>query len=268
VDPTAVKQPEQAARALGDNLAIGSRTLVVSELLCESVDLHAGERVLDVACGSGNAALAAARRFCRVVGVDGAPALLERARQRAEAEGLEVTFLEGDADDLLFPDGSFDVVLSACGALFTLDAERRAGELLRVCRPGGRIGMVSWTPDSYVGELFAAIGKHVPASAGLEPPAVWAGRERLRELFGPDVAITAPRRSLLWRFPSAQHQVEYFANFHGPTVTALQALEREGADALKAETLELARRFDVSEDDTLVLRLDYLEIVVRRPAWL
>jgi SAM-dependent methyltransferase len=268
VDPTAVKQPQQAAWASGDDVAVGPRTLVVSELLCESVDLHAGERVLDVACGSGNAALAAARRFCRVVGVDGAPALLERARRRAGAEGLEVTFLEGDADDLCFPDGSFEVVLSACGAVATPDGERRAGELLRVCRPGGRIGMVGWTPDGYVGELFAATGRHLPPSAGLELPVLWGSGERLRELFGPQVAITAPRRSLLWRFPSAEHQVEFFATFHGPTVTALQALGPEGAEALKAEMLELAVRFDVSEDDTLVLRLDYLEAVVRRPAWL
>ena len=268
MDPTAVKQPQRVAWASGDAAAVASRTLVTSELLCESVDRHAGDRVLDVVCGSGNAALAAARRFCRVVGVDGAPALLERARQRAQAEGLEVTFLEGDADDLAFPDGSFEVVLSAGGGMFPPDGKRMAGELLRVCRPGGRIGLVSWTPDSYVGELFAAIDEHLPPSAGLELPALWGSRERLRELFGPVAPITAPRRSLLWRFPSAEHQVEFFAAFYGPTVTALQALGPDGAGALRAEMLELARRFDVSEDDTLVLRLDYLEAIVQRPAWL
>jgi SAM-dependent methyltransferase len=268
VDRTALKQPEQASPAPGDAAAIGSRTLVTSELLCESVDLHAGERVLDVACGSGNAALAAARRFCRVVGVDGSPALLERARRRAEAEGLEVTFLEGAADDLPFPDGSFEAVLSACGAMFTPDGEHTAGELLRVCRPGGRIGLVSWTPDGYLGELFATTGRHLPPPAGLQPPALWGGQQRLRELFGPEPAITAPRRSLLWRFPSAAHQVEFFATFHGPTVEALQALGPHAAGALRAELTEVARRFDVSDDDTLVLRLDYLEVVVNKPAWL
>lgn len=267
MDTTAVKPQPQAISAPGA-AAVGPRILVASELLCESVDLRAGERVLDVACGSGNAALAAARRFCRVVGVDGDPALLERARRRAEAEGLEAAFLEGDADDLPFPDGSFEVVLSAGGAVCTFDEERRAGELLRVCRPGGRIGMIGWTPDSYVGELFAAIGRHLPPAAGVEPPVLWGTEERLLDRFGPEVAITAPRRSLLWRFPSAAHQVEFFATFDGPTATALQALEPYGAGALKAELLELARRFDVSEDDTLVLRLDYLEAVVHRPAWL
>jgi SAM-dependent methyltransferase len=179
-----------------------------------------------------------------------------------------VTFLEGDADDLPFPDGSFEVVLSAAGARFTPDGKRAAGELLRACRPGGRIGMVNWTSDSYAGELFAAIGRHLEPPAGLESPVQWGSRERLRELFGPEVAIAAPRRSLLWRFPSAEHQVEFFAAFYGPAVTALRALGRNRAAALKAEMLDLARRFDVSDDDTLVLRQDYLEVVVRKPVWL
>jgi SAM-dependent methyltransferase len=255
-----IDQQRPAVRSAGDPAAVGSRTLLTSELLCESVDLHAGARVLDVACGSGNAALAAARRCCRVVGVGDVPALLERARRRAEAEGLEVTFLEGDAGDLPFPDGCFEVVLSACADLLEPDPERAAGELLRVCRPGGRIGMVRWAPGGYVGALFAAIG-------GRLPPAAWGGQERLRELFGPEVAVTAPSRSLLWRFPSAEHQVEFLAGFHGPTAEALRALGPDRSGALRAELLAVARRFDVSEDDTLVLRLDYLEVVVHKPAW-
>jgi hypothetical protein len=142
-------------------------------------------------------------------------------------------------------------------------------ELLRVCRPGGRIGMVAWTPDGYVGVLLAALGGRFEPPAGLRPPLPWGGGgERPRELFGPRVATTAPRRSLPWRFPSAQHQVEFLAAFHGPTAMALEALEPDRAAALKAEMLGLARRFDVAECDTLVLRLDYLEVVVRKPAWL
>lgn len=256
-----------SSRSVGDAAAIGARTLLISELLCESVDLRAGERVLDVPCGSGSGALAAARRFCRAVGVD-VPQLLERAQRRAEAEGLEVAFLEGDAEQLPFPDGSFEVVLSAGDAISAHDQEGTVEELLRVCRPGGRIGMVCWTPDGYVGELFAAIGRQLPATAALEAPILGGTQERLRELFGPEVAITAPRRSFLWRFPSAEHQVEYFGSFHDPTAKALQALGPDRAGALKAELLEVARRFDVSEDETLVLRLDYLEAVVRKPAWL
>ena len=254
-----VNEPQQAAWVSGAAAAIGARTLLASELLCESVDLHAGERVLDVACGSGNADLAAARRFCRVVGVGDVPALLERARRRAEAEGLEVSFLDGDAGDLPFPEGCFEVVLSAGADLLDPDPERTAGELLRVCRPGGRIGMVRWAPGGYVGALFAAIGRRLPPA--------WDGQERLRELFGPEVAITAPRRSLLWRFPSAEHQVAFLAGAHGPTAEALQALGPDRSGALRAELLAVARRFDVSEDDTLVLRLDYLEVVVRKTAW-
>jgi SAM-dependent methyltransferase len=262
-----VAQPQQATGSTGDAAAIGPRTLLTSELLCESVDLRAGERVLDVACGSGNAALAAARRCCRVVGIDDDPELLERARRRAEAEGLEVTFLDGAAEDLPFPGGSFEVVLSAGDAMRTLDLERTASELLRVCRPGGRIGMVDWTPRGYVGELLAAIGRHRrPPTVRLAtvPP---GGQERLRELFGPDVEISAPRQSFLWRFPSAEHQVAFLSGFHGPTVEALRALGPARAGSLKAEMLGVARRFDVSEDDTLVLLLDYLEVVVRRPTW-
>jgi SAM-dependent methyltransferase len=248
-----IDQQRPAGLPAGD-LAVGSRTLLTSELLCESVDLRAGERVLDVACGGGNATLAAARRCCRAVGVHDVPALLEHARRRAEAEGLEATFLDGDAADLPFPDGAFDVVLSAGADLLAPDPDHTAGELLRVCRPGGRIGMVVWSPGGYVGELFAAIGTRR-----------WGGQERLRELFGP--AVVAPRRSLLWRFPSAGHQVEFLARFHGPTAGALQALGPHRGGALKAELLEVARRFDVSEDDTLLLRLDYLEVVIRKPAW-
>jgi SAM-dependent methyltransferase len=266
VHTSLIEQPPRLVRSVGPAAVTGSRTLLTSELLCESVDLRAGERVLDVSCGSGSAALAAARRFCRAVGVDG-PEPLERARRRADAEGLEVAFLEGDAEDLPFPDGSFDVVLSAGDAMSNPAREGTVGELLRVCRPGGRIGMVSWTPAGYVGELFAAVGGRPPAPAAVETPILWGTEERLRELLGPEVAITAPRRSFLWRFPSAEHQVAFLASFHDPTVMALRALGPDRADALKAELLEVARRFDVSEDDTLVLRLDYLEVVARKPAW-
>jgi SAM-dependent methyltransferase len=266
VHTSLIEQPRQPVRSVGPAAATGSRTLLTSELLCESVDLRAGERVLDVPCGSGSAAVAAARRFCRAVGVDG-PEPLERARRRAAAEGLEVAFLEGDAEDLPFPDGSFDVVLSAGDAMSTPAREGTVGELLRVCRPGGRIGMVSWTPAGYVGELFADVGGRLPTPAASGTPILWGTGERLRELLGPGVAISAPRRSFLWRFPSAEHQVAFLANFHAPTVTALRALGPDRADALKAELLEVARRFDVSEDDTLVLRLDYLEVVARKPAW-
>jgi SAM-dependent methyltransferase len=266
MDIVTVKQRQQTAWASGDYAAVGTRLLLTAELLCEAVDLRAGERVLDVACGNGNAALAAARRFCPVVGVDYVPALLERARQRAQAEGLEASFQEADAEALPFPDASFDVVLSTCGAMFAPDQEQTAAELLRVCRPGGRIGMVNWVPDGYVGELFRTIGRYLPPPPGLRPPVLWGSQERLAELFGPEVAISAPRRSFRWRFPSAEHQAAFFATFYGPTVKTLAAVGDRAAD-LRADMLEAARRFDVSEDgDTLVLRMDYLEAVIHKPA--
>ena len=266
MDTTTIKGRQQAAWASGDYSAVGARLPLVAELLCEAVDLRAGERVLDVACGNGNAALAAARRFCQVTGVDYVPALLERARQRARAEGLEVTFEEADAEHLPFPDGSFDAVLSTCGAMFAPDQERTASELLRVCRPGGRIGMVNWVPDGYVGELFRTIGGYLPPPPGLRPPVQWGDPKRLRELFGPEVTISAPRRTFRWRFPSAEHQAEFFATFYGPSNKALAALSPDRAAALKADMVAVARRFDLSDDHTLVLRQDYLEAVITRPA--
>ena len=267
MDIVTVKQRQQAAWASGDYAAVGARLLLIAELLCESVDLRAGERVLDVACGSGNAALAAARRFCQVTGIDYVPTLLDRARQRAQAEGLQATFQDADAEALPFPDDAFDVVLSTCGAMFAPDQEQTARELLRVCRPGGRIGMVNWVPDGYVGELFRAIGRYLPPPPGVRPPVLWGSPERLRELFGPGVSISAPRRSFLWRFPSAEHQAEFFASFYGPTNKALAGLAADRAAALKADMLEAARSFDTSEDgDTLVLRMDYLEAVIHKPA--
>jgi SAM-dependent methyltransferase len=265
MDTVTIKQRQQAAWASGDYAAVGSRIALVAELLCEAVDLRAGQRVLDVACGNGNAALAAARRFCSVTGVDYVPGLLDRARRRARAEGLEVEFEEADAENLPFPDDSFDVVLSTCGAMFAPDQERTAAELLRVCRPGGRIGMVNWTPDSYVGELFRTIGRYVPPPPGLKPPVLWGDQERLRELFGPEVSISAPRRSLHWRFPSAEHQAEYFGTFYGPTHKAIAAVGADRAAALKAEMVAAAERFDISDDATLVLRMDYLEAVIHQP---
>ena len=265
MDTTLIKAKQQAAWASGDYSAVGTRLLPVAEQLCEAVDLRAGERVLDVATGNGNAALAAARRFGQVVGVDYVPALLDRAQRRAQAEGLEVDFRVADAEDLPFGDGTFDVALSTCGAMFAPDQEQTARELLRVVRPGGRIGMVNWTPDSYVGELFRAIGRHLPPPAGLRPPVEWGDPDRLEALFGLDARIHAPRRSFRWRFPSAEHQASFFTTFYGPTNRAVAALDEAGAAALTAEMVELARRFDVSDDATLVLRMDYLEVVVHVP---
>ena len=180
----AVKQKQQAAWASGDYSIIGVTLQIVGETLCEALNLQAGERVLDVAAGNGNATLAAARRGAKVTALDYVPALLDRARERAAADRLSVQFQEGDAENIPFGDWSFDVVLSTFGVMFSPNQERAAQELVRVCAPNGKIGMANWTPEGFVGQLFKTIGKYVPPMPGVKSPALWGTRQRLAELFG------------------------------------------------------------------------------------
>src|SRR6187401_266333 len=156
-DFAAIKQKQQATWASGDFAVVGTTLQIVGESLAEAIDIRAGERVLDVAAGNGNATLAAARRFARVTSTDYVPALLERGRRRAEADGLDVTFEVADAEALPYPDAGFDVVLSTFGVMFAPDHEQAAAEMMRVCRPGGRIGLASWTPAGFVGQLFRVV---------------------------------------------------------------------------------------------------------------
>src|SRR5215216_5815018 len=203
IDLTAVKNRQHAAWSSGDYAVIGTTLAITGELLCEAIDLRAGERVLDVAAGNGNATLAAARRWADVTSTDYVGALLEGGRAKAEAERLSVTFQKADAEDLPFADGSFDVVLSVFGVMFTPNQEQAAQELLRVCRPGGKIGLASWTPDGFIGRMFRVVGRHVPPPAGVRPPLEWGTEARLGELFGDAVTtIDARRRSFVFRYRS------------------------------------------------------------------
>jgi SAM-dependent methyltransferase len=264
-DLAAVKQRQQAAWASGDFAVIGTTLQIVGETLCEAVDLRAGERVLDVAAGNGNATLAAARRFAEVTSTDYVPALLERGRARAEAERLPVTFREADAENLPFPDASFDVVLSTYGVMFTPDQDRAAAEMARVCRPGGRIGLANWTPGGFIGELFKVIGRYVPPPAGLRSPALWGTKERLDELFGRKASsITTTRRDFNFRYRSAAHWVELFRTFYGPVNRAFLALDPPRQGELEADLLGLLGRFDRGGPAGLVVPSEYLEIVVTR----
>jgi ubiquinone/menaquinone biosynthesis C-methylase UbiE len=262
-DLVAIKRRQQATWASGDYHMIGTQIAIVSELLIEALDLHSTERVLDVATGSGNAALAAARRGCAVVGLDFVPALLIRARRRAEADGLAADFVAGDAEDLPFDDGSFDVVSSVFGAMFAPDQDKTASELARVCRPGGRIGLVAHTPDGFIGQLFRTNARHVAPPAGLRSPVLWGTDERLREMFG-DVSteIRSFRRTYVFRYRSPEDFLQYWRTFYGPTMKAFEAVGEAGRDSLQTDLLNLIARFNRAEDGTMIVPTEYLETVI------
>lgn len=261
----AVKARQQATWSDGDYAVIGTTLQIVGESLCEAVDVRSGARVLDVAAGNGNAALAAARRWCEVTASDYVPALLERARERAVADRLPIEFRTADAEKLPFPDASYDVVLSTFGVMFTPDQQRAASEMARVCRPGGKIGLANWTPESFIGQLFKAIGKHVPPPPGLRPPALWGTEVRLAELFGESAAsIDLQRRNFVFRYRSPAHWLEVFRTYYGPTKRAFEALDAQGGKELEKEILALLNKGNRSGDGTLVLPSEYAEVVIVR----
>jgi len=264
-DLEAIKTRQQATWSSGDFAVIGTTIQIVAEDLCEAVDLHAGERVLDVATGSGNTAIAAARRFAEVVGVDYVPALLERGRERARAERVAVDFRAGDAERLPVPDASFDVVLSSFGVMFAPDQPRAARELVRVCRSGGRIGLANWTPEGVLGDTFRCVARHVPPPAGLASAMAWGSESQLRALFGSAAAtLRCERREFVFRYRSFEHWLEVFRTYYGPVHKAFAALDAQGREALARDLRELLTRYNRSGDSTLVYPGEYLEVVVTR----
>lgn len=262
-DFAAIKTRQQATWSSGDYAVIGTTLQIIGESLCEALDLRANQRVLDVAAGNGNVSLAAARRFADVTASDYVPALLERAKERAFADRLPITFEVADAENLPFPDGSFDVVASSLGAMFTPDHARTASEMLRVCRSGGKIGLASWTPDGFIGELFKTIGRHVPPPAGLKSPALWGTRSHLIELFGPASAdIAVQTREFTFRYRSPEHWIEVFRTKYGPVLKAYDALDAAGKASLAADLEALIARFNRATDGTMVAPAVYLEAVI------
>jgi SAM-dependent methyltransferase len=262
-DLAAIKQRQQATWASGDYHMIGTQILLVAEQLIESLDVHSTDRVLDVATGSGNAALAAARRSCEVVGIDYVPSLLDRARERAIAEGVQAQFEDGDAEAIPFENDSFDVVASVFGSMFAPNQEAAAAELARVARSGGKIGLVAHTPEGYIGNLFKVIGKHVPPPTGLRSPILWGTEERLRDLFGDAIAeLRLEKRHMTFRYRSPQTWVDYWRRYYGPTLKAFEAVGEEGRAALEADLLENIARFNRADDGTMVVPSEYLEAVI------
>ncbi len=265
-DYAAIKKRQQATWSSGDYAVVGTTLQIVGETLSEAMDLRAGERVLDVAAGNGNATLAAARRWCRVVSTDYVPALLERGRERAAAERLEaIEFLEADAEALPFDDRGFDAVVSTFGCMFAPNPRRVADELLRVCRPGGRIGLANWTPEGFIGQLFKTIGRHVPPPAGVESPALWGTRPRLDQLFQAEArAIRAEPRHFVFRYRSPEHWLAVFQGTYGPVLRAFAALDAAAQQRLSEDLLQLIGRFNRAGDGTMVTPSEYLEVVITR----
>jgi len=265
IDFDAVKNRQQSVWSAGDYGVIGNTLQIVGERLCEAMDLRPGARLLDVAAGNGNMTLAAARRWCEVVSTDYVPALLEQGRRRAEAEGLRIEFRPADAEDLPFADESFDYVASSFGVMFAPRQERAASELLRVCRPGGRVGMANWTPEGFVGKFFALVGRFAPPPAGLKSPALWGTESRLGELFGDGISrLEVRRREFTFRYKSPDHFIEVFARYFGPVLKAFESLDSVGRAEFAIALRDLLEHENRSDNGSLVIPAEYLEIVVTR----
>ena len=260
-----VKSRQQKTWSSGDYGKIAWITVPLADALCEAADLRPGSAVLDVATGTGHVALAAARRFCAATGIDYVPALLQEARARADAERLQVEFREADAEELPYPDASFDYVLSAIGVMFTADHQRAADELLRVCRSGGVVGLASWTPTGFVGQMLKLVGRHVPPPPGIRPPTSWGTEEGVRELLGSgagELAFTTA--SVRQRFPSPESFADFFLTNYGPTFKASQALTPEGRLAFRDDLIALATASNLATDGTLVNDWEFLVAVATK----
>lgn len=262
---SAIKTKQQAMWASGDFAVVGTTLQIVGESLCEALDLRAGTRVLDVAAGNGNAALAAARCWCDVVATDYVPALLERARERAAANRMPLATQFADAEALPFNDESFDVVVSTFGVMFAPDHRQSAAEMLRVCRRRGKIGLASWTPEGFIGQLFKAVGKHVAPPPGVSSPALWGTEGHLQELFAHGAAsIENTAKDFVFRYRSPEHWIAVFRGTYGPVLKAFESLDAARQDELTADLEALIARFNRSGGPDVVIPGQYLETVVTK----
>jgi ubiquinone/menaquinone biosynthesis C-methylase UbiE len=260
-----IKARQHGVWSSGDYAVVGSTLQIVGEELCEALDLRAGQRVLDIAAGNGNASLAAARRWCDVTSTDYVPALLARGRARAAANGFAIAFQEADAEQLPFENASFDAVVSTYGVMFTPDQDKAAAEMIRVCRPGGKIGLANWTPQGFVGQMLKTIAQYLPPPAGAKSPALWGTRERLSELFGPCAkSIDAQPRQFVFRYRSAAHFIDVFKTYYGPMHRAFAALDENRRAALAANLESLIERLNRADDRSMIVPGEYLEVVLVR----
>jgi ubiquinone/menaquinone biosynthesis C-methylase UbiE len=259
-----MKSRQQAMWSSGDFAVIGTTLQIVGEELCEAMDLRSGQRVLDVAAGNGNAALAAARRWCDVTASDYVPALLDRARERALGERLPLKIEIADAEALPFPNQSFDAVTSTFGVMFTPDHEKPAKEMLRVCRDGGKIGLANWTPNGFIGELFKTVGKYLPPPAGMKSPALWGTKAHIMELFG-GAPCKAEVKVFMFRYRSDDHWIGTFKTFYGPVLKAFESLDEATGHALTADIKALIKWFNKAGDGTMVVPAEYLQVVIDKP---
>jgi ubiquinone/menaquinone biosynthesis C-methylase UbiE len=258
-----LKTRQQATWASGDFAVIGTTLQIVGETLCEALDLHAGQRVLDVAAGNGNAALAAARRWCHVTASDYVPTLLDRAHERAVAERLPMEFEIADVEALPFADASFDAVTSTFGAMFTPNHEKPATEMLRVCRAGGKIGLANWTPDGFIGQLFKVIGRYIPPPKDMKSPALWGTKAHVFDLFGTAAStIHTETQTFMFRYRSDDHWIDIFRTYYGPVLKAFDSLDAPQRTALTADLKALIAQFNVARDGTMVVPADYLQAVI------
>ncbi len=265
IDFDTIKQRQQSTWASGDYAIIGTTLQIVGELLAEAADIRADERVLDVAAGNGNASLAAARRFAQVTSTDYVSDLLDRGAARAKSEGLRIAFQVADAENLSFADDAFDVVLSTFGVMFAPDQERAAGELLRVTRRGGRIGLASWTAEGFIGQLFRLIARFSAPSPGLRSPMLWGSEPHIVRLFGAQAAdIRSERRNFQFRYRSAAHWIDVFRSFYGPTHRLFAARDSAEQARLSAAITELLERLNTGGPRSLVVPGEYLEVVITK----
>ncbi len=266
-DLSIIKARQRKTWASGDYAVVAARIVLASELLADAADLKAGWQVLDVACGNGNAALAAARSGTHALGIDYVPELLEGGRARAVAEGLDVEFRLGDIEDLPVQDGSFDAVLSVFGAMFAPDHQRAADEIIRAARPGGTVGLASWTPDGFIGQMFGVITRHVPPPPCVASPLLWGTERHLSDLFGAAAAnARSVQRTCTWRFTSPEEFTAFFRRWYGPALTAFEVLDETGRGALARDLAQLARRWDRNHGGGIAIPATYLETVMTTPA--